>query len=203
MNSRRDYQLIQSQVIGGVHTIIQLAICKVSGSTKQPPLWALHRSHHLLGQCQIIYCFLHPFPSTKSDLSVQIGLVSTQSNISNIYSFLTPSWIFLFSLLFIIIISSPRNPIPTTWVCYRTELLKFVVAQLSSLCRVQTQCSITGKRMSILKCMSNIVSTSRKLYTQIYLVNNESCTPSVHLGEHTFKHMAAEIEYILPAFFLN
>lgn len=123
MNSRRDYQLIQSQVIGGVHTIIQLAICKVSGSTKQPPLWALHRSHHLLGQCQIIYCFLHPFPPTESDLSVQIGLVSTQSNISNIYSFLTPSWIFIFSFLFISIISSPRNPIPTTWVCYRTELL--------------------------------------------------------------------------------
>lgn len=100
MNSRRDYQLIRSQVIGGVHTIIQLAICKVSGSTKQPPLWALHRSHHLLGQCQVIYCFLHPSPPTESDLSVQIGLVSTQSNISNIYSFITPSWIFLFFFTF-------------------------------------------------------------------------------------------------------
>lgn len=51
--------------------------------------------------------------------------------------------------------------------------------------------------------VSDIVSTSRKLYTQICLVNNEMCTPSVHLTEHTFKHMVAEIEYILPAFFLN
>lgn len=51
--------------------------------------------------------------------------------------------------------------------------------------------------------MSDIVSNSRKLYAQIYSVNNETCTPSVHLTEHTFKHMAAEIEYILPAFFLN
>lgn len=55
MNSYVDYQLIQSEVIDRVHIIIHLSICKVSGSTKKPPLQALHGSYNLLGQFQIIY----------------------------------------------------------------------------------------------------------------------------------------------------
>lgn len=54
MNSYVDYQLIQSQIIDRVHIIIHLFICRVSGSTKKPPLWALLGSHNLLGQCRII-----------------------------------------------------------------------------------------------------------------------------------------------------
>jgi len=55
MNSYVDYQLIQSQIIDKVHIIIHISICKVSGSTKKPPLWALLGSYNLLGQCWIIY----------------------------------------------------------------------------------------------------------------------------------------------------
>lgn len=49
------YQLIQSEVIDRVHIIIHLSVCKVSGSTKKPPLQALHGSYNPLGQFQIIY----------------------------------------------------------------------------------------------------------------------------------------------------
>lgn len=50
--------------------------------------------------------------------------------------------------------------------------------------------------------MDVVSCTSKEWCIQCYLVNNEMCAPSVHLVEHTFKHMVTKTEHILPAFFL-